>query len=201
LLKTFQDGMRFNSADPAQSLILRAHHLGEVVITSGAIVVTNPLDNPDWPAFTTTVPLGRFPVFLSDAYLLTAPETPHHVVSAMARFQDKAPTKWQIAWQTNWDAGAAPNIEPERYVWGYLSQLPHRSSEGLAATERSAAPPSRVATCRHPSTRFASGGWLTVPSGADQPVNVPETPTISPALRPMPLAVTNVGYAARGYSA
>ena len=52
----------------------------------------------------------------------------------------------------------------------------------------------------HIPTRFASGGWLTVPSGADQPVNAPEAPTISPALRPMPLAVASVGYAARDYS-
>ena len=52
----------------------------------------------------------------------------------------------------------------------------------------------------HIPTRFASGGWLTLPSGADQPVNAPETPTIStisPALRPLPLAITGVGRAAR----
>jgi len=34
--------------------------------------------------------------------------------------------------------------------------------------------------------RFASGGRLTLPRGADQPVNAPGVPTISPALRPMP---------------
>jgi hypothetical protein len=51
----------------------------------------------------------------------------------------------------------------------------------------------------HIPTRFASGGWLTVPSGAAQPVNAPETPTISPALRPLPLALTSVGRAARSY--
>ena len=52
----------------------------------------------------------------------------------------------------------------------------------------------------HIPTRFASGGRLTVPSGADQPVNAPETPTISPALRPLPLAVASVGCVAREYS-
>src|SRR5258708_7474964 len=38
-------------------------------------------------------------------------------------------------------------------------------------------------------------------SGAVRPVNVPEAPTMSPAVRPLPLAVARVGYAARGYSA
>jgi predicted dehydrogenase len=51
----------------------------------------------------------------------------------------------------------------------------------------------------HVPTRFASGGWLTVPSGAAQPVNAPETPTISLALRPLSLALTSVGRAARSY--
>jgi hypothetical protein len=34
--------------------------------------------------------------------------------------------------------------------------------------------------------------------GAVRPVNVPETPAISPALRPLPLAVASVGYDAHG---
>ena len=51
----------------------------------------------------------------------------------------------------------------------------------------------------HMPTGFASGGWLTTPSGAAQPVNAPETPTISPASRPLPLALTSVGRAARSF--
>ena len=51
----------------------------------------------------------------------------------------------------------------------------------------------------HIPTRFASRGWLTVPRGAAQPVNAPETPTVSPALRPLPLALSSVGRAARRY--
>jgi len=53
----------------------------------------------------------------------------------------------------------------------------------------------------HIPTRFASGGRLTVAEWGSRPVNAPEAPTISPALRPMPLAVAGVGYVARGYSA
>ena len=37
--------------------------------------------------------------------------------------------------------------------------------------------------------------------GAVRPVSVPETPTVSPAVRPLSLAVASVRYDARGYSA
>lgn len=63
LRKTFQDGARFSFAEPAKDVFLRSHALGEVVITSGSIVVANPLDDPDWPPFTMRVPIGRFPSF------------------------------------------------------------------------------------------------------------------------------------------
>src|SRR5215469_4002696 len=53
---------------------------------------------------------------------------------------------------------------------------------GLAATQVSAVPPSGSITSHASPTRFASGGWVTGPSGAAQPVNVPEAPTI-PRLR------------------
>jgi hypothetical protein len=46
-------------------------------------------------------------------------------------------------------------------------------------------------------TRIASGGRLIVAEWGSQPVNARETPTISPALRPLSLAVTSVGRAAR----
>ena len=52
----------------------------------------------------------------------------------------------------------------------------------------------------HIPTRFASGGWLTVAEWGSQPVNAPETPTISSALRPLPPAITSVERAARDYS-
>src|SRR5262252_5747330 len=42
--------------------------------------------------------------------------------------------------------------------------------------------------------------WVDNQRGAVRPVNAPETPTISLALRPLPLAVTSVGRAARDYS-
>jgi hypothetical protein len=42
----------------------------------------------------------------------------------------------------------------------------------------------------HLPTRFASGGWLTLPSGAVQPVNAPEAPTIPLAPRPYGLCLS-----------
>jgi hypothetical protein len=88
----------------------------------------------------------------------------------------------------------------------WIRQLPQAEARGLhlpgsGGAFRSAAGVLSVPVlwCPHIPTRFASGGWLTLPSGADQPVNAPETPTISPALRPLPLALTSVGRAARRY--
>ena len=82
------------------------------------------------------------------------------------------------------------------------SQVNCSRHEPGACTCRDQAVPSGVLSMPvlrfpHLPTRFASGGWLTVPSGAVQPVNAPETPTVSPALRPLSLALTSVGRAAR----
>jgi hypothetical protein len=62
--------------------------------------------------------------------------------------------------------------------------------------------PVPVLRVSHIPTRFASGsgGWVTLPRVADQPVTAPEAPmisTISPAVRPLSLALTSVERAAR----
>jgi hypothetical protein len=51
----------------------------------------------------------------------------------------------------------------------------------------------------HIPTRFASGGRLTGAAWGSRPVNAPGAPTMSPALRPLPLLSPALRRVARGF--
>lgn len=80
-------------------------------------------------------------------------------------------------------------------------QLPHSSllgacsygAECRAAIKSGHVPPSLYPVC--------IGRPVDNQSGAVRPVNALETPTVSPALRPLSLAVASAECAARGYTA
>lgn len=86
---------------------IRRIPLGEVVLTSGHIVATDPLVQPERPAFLVTVPPGRYPVTLFEAE--------GRIAAAGMRFSDGDPVRWQLALVEGQDIGT---LKPDQY-FGY----------------------------------------------------------------------------------
>ncbi len=64
-------------------------HMGDVELTSGRIVASDPLVGPDRPAFVRTVPPGNYPVTLYQAF--------GRVAAASLRFGPGKPVRWELA--------------------------------------------------------------------------------------------------------
>ncbi|MEF0942070.1 DUF4241 domain-containing protein [Rhizobium sp. BR 362] len=64
-------------------------HMGNVELTSGRIVASDPLVGPDRSAFVRTVPPGNYPVTLYEAF--------GRIAAASMRFADGKPSRWELA--------------------------------------------------------------------------------------------------------
>ncbi|WP_047466063.1 DUF4241 domain-containing protein [Rhizobium rhizogenes] len=63
--------------------------MGDVELTSGRIVASDPLVGPDRPAFVRTVPPGNYPVTLYQAF--------SRIAAASLRFGPGKPVRWELA--------------------------------------------------------------------------------------------------------
>lgn len=68
---------------------ITALRLGNVELTSGRIVASDPLVGPDRPAFVKAVPSGDYPVTLYEAF--------GRIAAASMRFAEGKPVRWELA--------------------------------------------------------------------------------------------------------
>ncbi len=136
LWKIFQDGAQFLFQDPWKNTLIHTRALGEVVMTSGYMVVTCPHEVPDWPPFTARVPLGRFPVIESHAYIRyrsgawteevdpeTRPYALFQTLGALVRFQESEPVSWQLATLPQWSSSAIQVLDLQNdFYGGYINE-------------------------------------------------------------------------------
>jgi hypothetical protein len=131
MVRIFQDGAQFFSQDPWENTLIHIQHVGEVMITSGYMVVTCPHDVPDWPPFTTRVPPGCFPVIESHAYRRrksgagtetvdpeTCPYEPFQILGALVRFQESDPVRWQLATLPEWSSSDIQKLDLQNDTYG-----------------------------------------------------------------------------------
>ncbi len=87
------DGLTVESVDGRATL--RHRHVGDLIVTSGAIVACDPKwveEDTIWP-FTTHVPPGRYPTTLSIAHFTRD----QRVAYATLRFNARQPARWEVA--------------------------------------------------------------------------------------------------------
>jgi len=79
------------------------HHVGDLIVTSGSLVACDPqwADEETTQAFTTVIPLGRYPVVLSVEHALRRYQTGYRdyqtVAFATLRLHERRPVRWSIA--------------------------------------------------------------------------------------------------------
>lgn len=81
--------------------------MGNLELPSGRIVAADPLVQPDRPAFAKTVPPGRYPVTLYQAF--------GRIAAASMRFGEGRPVRWEIAVVPGQDPAALKDDE----IFGY----------------------------------------------------------------------------------
>jgi Protein of unknown function (DUF4241) len=116
--KAFQNGMiveytvEYDTAAVAKRFTLHLQTLGELVVTSGHIVVCDPLVMRGTPPLADTVPLGRYPVVLSVAEL---PSGDQRVACALLRLSDHLAVRWEMAVPQ----GKTPSSLKPGHIFGY----------------------------------------------------------------------------------
>lgn len=92
---TYKDGEPPESAKP-QTVRIAVHNIGELAMPSGILFACDPLLEPDLDFhFAQSIPVGRYPVFLSVADFV--PRNDQRVAYAMLRISVNPMTKWKIA--------------------------------------------------------------------------------------------------------
>lgn len=86
---------------------LTAISIGDVDLPSGYIVATDPISQPDMPAFSLTVTPGRYPVTLY--------KTPHHISVAAIRLAPGPIVHWKVATVPTQDAVALASDDASYY--------------------------------------------------------------------------------------
>lgn len=112
--KAFRDGVVITVEMGASSkyCTLQVHTLGELVVTSGRIVVCDPLVVPDMPPLADLVEPGRYPVDVSVAKL---PNGDQRVAYARLRLSEHPAVRWEMATRQGQTLNA---LEPG-YIFGY----------------------------------------------------------------------------------
>ncbi|MDL2406290.1 DUF4241 domain-containing protein [Rhizobium calliandrae] len=82
-------------------------HMGDVELTSGRIVASDPMVAPDRSAFVKTVPPGNYPVTLYEAF--------GRIAAASLRFADGKPARWELALTPGQDI---PSLKSDEF-FGY----------------------------------------------------------------------------------
>lgn len=114
LTRAFRDGERFGDGT------MRVIEVDRLVLPTGRIVACDPMNLlfSHQPAYTRSVPPGRYPVLLAllnnHALPVSSPNF-ETVASAMLRFQDVPVQRWEMALQPGWDPGT---LKPG-YHFGY----------------------------------------------------------------------------------
>lgn len=97
----FQDGSSLQidsgpiSREP-QNITVSVHEIGDLIVTSGKLIASDPLIEPD-PRyyFTKTIPPGRYPVVLSVAVYQSIPTA--RIGCAMLRISNALAVRWELA--------------------------------------------------------------------------------------------------------
>jgi hypothetical protein len=135
LAQVFYNNALFVFDDPWKTSQIHLQSRGDLVVTSGNIVVICPYMEPDWPPFTISVPLGRFPVVESLQYVRyynadmlrdvdpeTQPFQVYQSLGAMVSFRAAPPVRWRLARLPQWSDAATQALDLQQDVYGgYLN--------------------------------------------------------------------------------
>ncbi|HEX9412280.1 MAG TPA: DUF4241 domain-containing protein [Ktedonobacterales bacterium] len=112
--KAFHDGViiKVDTGAVAKHCTLHRRPLGELVVTSGRIVVRDPLVVPDMPPLADPAEPGRYPVVLSVAEL---PNGDQRVACALLQLSEHLAVRWEMATR---HGQTLSSLEPG-YIFGY----------------------------------------------------------------------------------
>jgi hypothetical protein len=139
-----------------RTLTARVVHVGDLMVSTGRIVACDPLAEQGAP-FTTAVPSGRHPVFLSS---VSFPDGDRRVAGAMLHFGETAPATWRLA------------LRPGQNPRSFLAFPGYGVETGTGCfTDESfyAAPPAENSTAAHESGSDKVGELLAQLEDPDHP--------------------------------